>query len=412
MLAEIFKKTYMKATFSFLLILLSSLVYAQKELVSTDIDKYCYKFKIENEKIVGNGSEILNNKISQSQFILLGEQHFASEISQFTNSLIPLLSKNNFKYFIAEIGPNSSKKLVTEIQNKGQLFDFNTKYNDLTGEIPIPFFDGKEDEIFLNNALKNNIQILGIDQEYQTAQFFLFEEILELSKNKKNIFPAYENATKFMLAEFKEYWKDPKYKIFEKYINSKEINTFFELTDKKNIEIQEIISDLKISWNIYMQNENGVYKNGWIQRIQNMKTNFSKYYKSATKKDDLPKMFVKMGAVHLSNGMNNFGYYDLGNMIKELSYFNQTKSTSIKCIPRFYMEDNQIKDDLTEENPINILLEKGNKDEWTLIDNTELLNYCYLEKIKIKPELRTELERFDFILIPPLVNPMKMNFKK
>ena len=63
MLAEIFKKTYMKATFSFLLILLSSLVYAQKELVSTDIDKYCYKFKIENEKIVGNGSEILNNKI-------------------------------------------------------------------------------------------------------------------------------------------------------------------------------------------------------------------------------------------------------------------------------------------------------------------------------------------------------------
>jgi hypothetical protein len=81
-------------------------------------------------------------------------------------------------------------------------------------------------------------------------------------------------------------------------------------------------------------------------------------------------------------------------------------------MPRFYMEDNQIKDDLTEENPINIVLEKGNKEEWTIIDNTELLNYCYTEKIKIKPELRTELERFDCILIPPLVNPMKMNFKK
>ena len=76
------------------------------------------------------------------------------------------------------------------------------------------------------------------------------------------------------------------------------------------------------------------------------------------------------------------------------------------------MEDNQIKDDLTEENPINIVLEKGNKEEWTLIDNTELLNHCYTEKIKINSELRKELERFDFILIPPLVNPMKMNFKK
>ena len=75
-------------------------------------------------------------------------------------------------------------------------------------------------------------------------------------------------------------------------------------------------------------------------------------------------------------------------------------------------EDNEIKDDLTEENPINIVLEKGNMEEWILIDNDELLNYCYAEKIKINSELRKELERFDFILIPPLVNPMKINFKK
>ena len=131
----------MKETFSLLLILLSSLIYSQKELVSTDLDSFCYKFKIENEKIVGNGYEVLSNKISESQFILLGEQHYASEISLLTNSLIPILSKNNFKYFVAEIGPNSSKKLVSEFQNKGELFDFNTKYNDLTGEIPIPFFE-------------------------------------------------------------------------------------------------------------------------------------------------------------------------------------------------------------------------------------------------------------------------------
>ena len=402
----------MKETFSLLLILLSSFIYSQKELVSTDLDSFCYKFKIENEKIVGNGYEILSNKISESQFILLGEQHYASEISLFTNSLISILSKNNFKYFVVEIGPNSSKKLVSEFQKKGELFNFNTKYNDLTGEIPIPFFDGKEDEIFLKTALKNDFQICGIDQEYQTAQFFLFDEILKLSKNKKNILPAYENANKFMLAEFKQNWKDSKHKIFEKYINSIEINTFFELTDKKNDAVQKIISDLKISWNIYLQNEKGLYQDGWIQRIQNMKINFSKYYKSAEKNDDLPKMFVKMGAVHLSNGLNSFRYYDLGNMIKELSNFNQTKSTSIKCMPRFYMEDNQIKDEINTQDPLNIILEKGNKEEWTLLDNVALLNYCYNEKIKLNLELKTELERFDFILIPPLINPMKMNFKK
>jgi len=402
----------MKEILTSFFIFSSLLVYAQKELNSKDIDKFCYKFKLENNKIVGNGKEILNNKISQSQFVLLGEQHFASEISLLTNSLIPILSNNNFKYFIAEIGPNSSKKLVAEIQKNGQLFDFNTKYNDLTGEIPIPFFDGKEDEQFLKTAMKNNFQILGVDQEYQTAHFFLFDQILELSNNKINILPAYKNATEFMLAEFKEYWKDHKYKIFEKYINSKEINTFFELTDKNNLEVQKIIADLKLSWNIYFQNEKGMYKSGWIYRIKNMKTNFSKHYLNATKKDSVPKIFVKMGAVHLSNGLNSFGYYDLGNMIKELSNFNQTKSTSIICMPRFYMEDNQIKDDLNEVNPMNIILEKGNMEEWTLIDNEELLNYCYTEKIKLNRELKTEIERFDFILIPPLVHPMKLNLNK
>ena len=402
----------MKKLLSLLLTLMSSLIYSQKELLSTDLDSFCYKFKIENEKIVGTSYEILSSKISESQFILLGEQHYASEISLFTNSLIPILSKNSFKYFVAEIGPNSSKKLVSELQKKGGLFNFNTKYNDLTGEIPIPFFDGKEDELFLKTALKNDFQMCGIDQEYLTSQFFLFDEILELSKNKKNILPAYDNATKFMLAEFKQYWKNSKHKIFEKYINSSEINTFFELTDKKNVAVQKIISDLKVSWNIYLQNEKGLYQNGWMQRIQNMKTNFSKYYKSAAKNDDLPKMFVKMGAVHLSNGLNSFGYYDLGNMIKELSNFNQTKCTSIKCMPRFYMENNEIKDEINTDDPLNIILEKGTKEKWTLLDNDALLNYCYNEKIKLNPELKTELERFDFILIPPLVNPMKMNFKK
>jgi hypothetical protein len=402
----------MKKIFTLSLILSSSLIYSQKELNATDVDKFCYKFKIENEKIVGNSYEILNNRISKSQFVLLGENHFVSEISLFTNSLIPMLAKNNFKYFIAEIGPNSVKKLVSEIQKKGQLFDFNTKNHELTGEIPIPFFDGKEDELFLKTALKNNFKISGIDQEYLSSQFFLFEEILELSKNKKTITPAYQIATGFMLSEFKEFWKDPNHKVFEKYINSKEINTFFELTNKENTQIQAIISDLKISWQIYRLYQERLGKESNNLRIQNMKTNFSKYYKETAKKDDLPKMFVKMGAAHLSNGLSIFGYYDLGNMIKELSHFNQTTSTSILCMSRFRMKDNQITDELSAENPLNIILEKGNKEEWTLINNVELLNYCYKEKINVNSELKKELERFDFILIPPVVHPMKMNYKK
>ena len=402
----------MKKIFYLVSILLTSSLYSQKELNATDVDKFCYKFKIENEKIVGTSYEILNDRISKSQFVLLGENHFVAEISLFTNSLIPMLAKNNFKYFVAEIGPNSAKKLVSEIQKKGQLSEFNTKNYQLTGAIPIPFFDGKEDEQFLKTALKNNFTIAGIDQEYLSAQFFLFEEILELSKNKKNIAQAYQNATGYMLSELNEFWKNPSHKVFENYSNSKEINTFFELTNKENTQIQAIISDLKISWQIYRLFQERLGRESNNLRIQYMKTNFSKYYKKIAKKDTLPKMFVKMGAAHLSNGLSPLGYYDLGNMINELSHFNQTTATSIQCMQRFRMKDNQITDLLNTENPLHIILEKGNKEEWVLIDNVELLNYCYKEKITINVEVKKELERYDFILISPVAHPMQMNYTK
>ncbi|MFK8060655.1 MAG: hypothetical protein AB8B78_11250 [Polaribacter sp.] len=100
-------------------------------------------------------------------------------------------------------------------------------------------------------------------------------------------------------------------------------------------------------------------------------------------------------------------------MIRELSNFNQTKTTSLKCNPGFYRgQNNEIIDDLKSNNPLKLILEKANQNEWTLFSNNKLLDYCYQNKIKLNSKLKTELKRFDYILIPPIVNEMKMNFKK
>lgn len=403
----------MKQTLLFIGLLLTGLVYPQKELASSDINKFTYHFKIENDILIGKGAEILNQEIAKSQFVLLGEQHFVSQISMLTNSLLPLLANNDFKYFVAEIGPNSANKLVDEIHKRGQLFNFNTTYYKLTGEVPIPFFEGKEDEIFLKTAITNKFQIWGIDQEYLNAQFFLFNDILALSTEQKGVKSHYQSAYRYMLTEFKKYWDDENYKIFENYQKSDEINAFFKSTDSKNIEIQKIITDLKTSWSIYQSYDKGLYRKSWEDRIINLKTNFSRYYKKANRSDTLPRVFIKMGAVHLSNGLNDYGYYDIGNMIKELSNFNQTKSTSLRCVPRFYKgKNNEIIDDLKEDDPLKLILEKAKQNAWTLFSNTELINYCYSKKIELNSKLSTELKRCDFILIPPLVNEMEMNFKE
>ncbi len=403
----------MKIILSFILLInISTLTFSQDTLKVSDIEKFTYNFKISNNKLIGKGADTLAKRISESQFVMLGEQHFASEISILTNALLPTLSKNDYKYFMTEIGPNSAKKLVAEIENNGQLNDFNTKYFKQCGEIPIPFFDGVEDETFLKTAINNKFEIFGIDQEYMSSQFFLFDEIFKLSKNKKEIEPKYNKANSFALNEFKKYWNDESYKIFDNYLISKEISDFFNNTDHDNIEIQKIITDLKKSWNIYAFNDKGMYRISWLERIANMKSNFSTDYKSISRFDSIPKIFIKMGAVHLSNGLNSFGYYDIGNMINELANFNQTQAISIQCYPRFYEEDNKIVDDLNESDKLYTILKNTKQYEWTLFDNNNFIDYCYKLKIKLTEDLKTELNRYDFILIPPVVHNMKNNYKE
>ena len=403
----------MKIILSFILIIsISTLAFSQNTLKVSDIKKYTYNFKISNNELIGEGADTLSRRISESQFVMLGEQHFVSEISILTNALLPILSKSNYKYFMAEIGPNSAKKLVSQIENNGQLNDFNTKYFKECGEIPIPFFDGVEDEMFLKTAINNKFEIYGIDQEYLTSQFFLFDEIFKLSNNKEEIEPLYHKAYSFALNEFNKYWNDENYKIFDNYLTSKEISDFFNNTDPENSNIQKIITDLKISWYIYALNDKGMYRKNWLRRIDNMKSNFSKNYKTISKFDTIPKIFIKMGGVHLSNGLNSFGYYDIGNMIEELSNFNQTQVTSIQCIPRFYKEGNKIVDELKESDKLYIILKNANQYEWTLFDSNNFISYCYDNKIKLELYLKMELNRYDFILIPPVIHNMKNNYKE
>ena len=119
----------------------------------------------------------MENKISESQFLLLGEQHYSPEISEFTNAILPKLKQSNFKYFAVEVGPNSTEKMITVIKEQNSLFDFNTNFYSNYKDIPFPFFDGKKDELFLKTAINENFKIWGIDQEFLTSHLFLIDEI-------------------------------------------------------------------------------------------------------------------------------------------------------------------------------------------------------------------------------------------
>jgi hypothetical protein len=399
--------------FLFIINLVSVLVFAQEKL--DDISKQSYYFQIKDNKLIGKGSDILKSEISKSQFFILGEEHFSARVSEFTNAILPLLSESGFKYFAAEIGRNSTEVMTRTVEEKGSLYDFNTEINDLFGDIPIPFFDGKEDETFLKTALANGFEIWGIDQEYLTSQVFLVDEISRLSGSKKESEALYIQVKKVLIAETKKGISDGKYPVFTNLANSKAVNDFFGTIDSvSNPKAFRIISDLRKSWETYRLREVKDYYQSLHNRLDIMQSTFVKYYSNAIKKEnELPKVFLKIGGKHASKGRSLDNIFDIGNFLMELANFNRTQSTTALIYPSAYLEgDGKTESNIDEEDKawLQPILDNA-KGKWVFINLKEIEKQSWKNKI-VSASLKDYMYRFDYMIITPPSKGTECNFKQ
>ena len=241
-----------------ILISLTFLTYGQQ----TSIRDAIYYFSLENGQLAGVGADTLATHIAASQFFLLGEEHDMAELSRFTAAVLPLLAKNGYHYFTLEIGPNSAEKLMSIYQHKESLHDFNTKYYRIVNDTPIPFFDGKEDETFLNQALRLGFELWGIDQENYYAPHFIFDELYNRSAGSERLRQLHIEASGFVSSEFTKTESNKRHPIYTNLLNSEEIKTFFQALPNDSSS-RKLIKNLIISWKIY----EAAYNNNWYSRI-------------------------------------------------------------------------------------------------------------------------------------------------
>ena len=385
---------------------------AQTESRIDYVKENTYYFEINKSNIKGEGANILQNSIKESQFFILGEEHFFAKVSEFTSAIIPILAKENYKYFVAEIGPNSASKISNIIKENKSLYEFNSQVNDLVGEVPVPFFDGKEDEDFLKSALDKGFELWGIDQEYLTSQIFLIDEIYNLSKNKSGLYTSYKKAKNYLIEETKKGIENNKYKLLTELSNSSIVNKFFNNTESTNRRIQKIISDLKDSWEVYRLREiNDIYSS-YHKRVNMLKSNFIDYYSQAVKTDTLPKAIVKIGGLHASKGKSLQNMFDIGNFTMELANFNRKKSTSVLIFPSAYLNnDGSIENNIDEKDEIFIRpLINNAKGKWIIIDLKKIEEYSWKNKIEYK-SLKEYMNRFDYLILTPPSKSTTLNFK-
>jgi hypothetical protein len=374
---------------------------------SSDITSFTYPFNIENNKLIGLGADTLKNVIRESQFFMLGEEHFSPQISELTNVLLPYFSSNGYKNFALEVGPFTAKIIQREIKFKKSLYQFNSSFYAKYKDVPLPFFDGTKDDEFIKTALKNNFKLWGLDQEYITAPLFLLDEINRNAKDSISTKELYNNAKEYLTQQLRSFNSEKENQYFEMFDNDNDFTKYIKQCN--NPKQKEIIEALSISMDIYKQQN----WNGNQVRMEYMKRNFSYNFKIAQKKDSFPKVLIKMGSMHLGWGKSWLGIYDLGNMINELANYNDTKSVSINCFSRYIEEENgTISDYMSDQEgkKLSLILELATKDSWTLVDNKKIIELTRNRKIKLNNDLNFLLSRYDYILFAPLKTKVKNNY--
>ena len=250
------------------------------------------------------------------------------------------------------------------------------------------------------------MEVFGLDQEGYDAAPFLFQRLLDL--NKKKIDEKIIKKTFSFLK--KEYGKDinsDNHPLHRNLLESEVIKAFFDALDSSNAELQQIIKDLKITWNIFALYDTNRNEN-LEKRANYMKQLFVNKYKEILKENNKePKMLIKMGALHTLKGYTSNSIFDIGNLIHELSIFNETKSLSIAFEFRYYIsddgkgfDDNANYDSkwINEMKPLILL---GKKDEWTVIDLRPLKEKWINGEYWFYREIRRKIVSYDLIVVPP-----------
>ncbi|MEO1513754.1 MAG: hypothetical protein AAFV95_02035 [Bacteroidota bacterium] len=394
---------------------------AQVPMSQESVSPYVHHFTHQNGQIKGSGAALLQQHLANSQFFVMGEYHGSQQIIQLTQTLLQEAHQYSYECFAVEVGPHSARILRRLSQDPAQtsqrLHEFNSRYYlSADDDIPIPFFDSKEEAAMLEQSRRLGMDLWGLDQEYFTASFHLFDEIASMTAND----PQTQNLRKQVKPILQRlYLKDAqerRYPLYDSLAQNPSIQAFFSAAQKANPQCTAIVEDLKISWDIYNRNRLRS-RSSHTKRISYMRENFVKNYQQL--KNPLAKVFVKLGGLHTGKD-KQLNAYDVGHLTEQLAQKNGTRSTNLGISSRFYQEEGETYDSWEDRKDKDIAFGfemYGQKDQWTVIDLKSIKANVEAGQLSLPADysfhgILSDLKNFDLLLIPPMDKSTEPNYQK
>lgn len=396
----------------------------QDTLTAELLRPHTYIFGLSQGKITGEGAVVWKEIIRTSNFVLLGEKHQSSQLGQLTTALLPQLASSGFQYFAIEVGPNAAEKLEKlaspSASTHNQLKAFTKEYANKTFfKMPINFFHGQEDAVFLQKASELKFDLWGLDQELYYSVEFLLDDLLDHKKGTSD----YKKFKKLHAKAIRRYkWLNLKDDLSKKFqrnctlLQDPAINHFFSAFPTSDLFAQDIIKALQKSWEIYCDNEQRNFKKANYTRAEYMKERFNANYQVAEKREGQPKVFMKMGDLHLSSGTTSLGVDDIGSYVFDLAEKRDLTATNIRHIRRFYKRKNKLIDypnsGIDWVKYWRPFVELGLRHQWVLIDLRPFRDPLKQGLLKMAEWTAEDIRQYDFILISPEDTRVKPIWKK
>ncbi|WP_316751923.1 hypothetical protein [Pedobacter gandavensis] len=370
-----------KTNLLILSLFIANFSYAQTTLMDSLIQKNYSSFKKNNNNAFeGKGWTILQDEISKSNSVLLGESHFSNEIPYFTNAVV---NNNKFDNYILEIDPYTVNTITTKIKSlsPAELDKFRKESGSA-----LSFMQGEAEFEMFANIIKHNIKPYGAEQISLFSDKLLLSELSKQSKNAK----AKEIYAQMIAASSAfDTKKNTTFYLFSEDFLAK-TNALAALNLSANEKEQ--LEALKLSRELYMT------------RIHPLRIQYLKHLvleKLPEWKDK--KNLFKFGAVHLPKGESLKEIFDVGNLVSNIEDANYRKSLHIMIIGK---EESETLADLEEYKPF---LKVVKDDNWYAYDLRPLKQAISKNKLKVDGlELERIIKGYDyFIFIPNLTKTPK-----
>ena len=342
-------------------------------------------------QFAGKGWELLVENAKRSNYVLIGEDHFISEVPVFAQALVQQLKIENY---VSEMDPWMLKTFV----NKLALPEAERSKWVSSNSNGFSFFQKKNEFDLLQFLIQEKVNLIGAEQIAFMSTTILLQQLQETGHQKnRGVYKLMRDSSAVVNQRFFDNQSNPFFLIAP---------FFTELVSKLDrsvmkAEEKDIVDDMVRSAEIY---KTGSHRN----RIKFMQSNLMKNYSMMKGRKNL----FKFGANHAMKGESYIPVYDIGTTAHIWAQAENQDSYHILILPRAGSQSGF----LTGSNPIDFenepfkslkpFFEKSSNTEWTFIDIEKIRAAVRRHKIDLNNSfLEKTIAGYDALVVIPIATP-------